>query len=416
MALNVLILAETIDVDTSSAGKANLALIASLVDESIAVRVFHYSHKEVLISGAETILIQENKKDFYYWLSRSQRILQRITKINFSKLLEARFGFSLTFKNDVNSMVVALNKEAPAAYDFILTLSKGSSYRTHAALLKLPQWHSKWLAYIHDPYPFNWYPEPYNWKEAGSIQKELFFKIVAQTAMWLGYPSEHLRVWMGQFDLNFKEKGVLLPHQITHRISKKTLPAFFNSNDFNVLHAGNLLEQRNPFYLIKAWTVFLEARPNARNCSQLLLIGPGNFHEPKLSELCITEETIYRYSGFMDYDVVLELERQSSVNIVLEAEADISPFLPAKFPNLIMTNRPLLHLGPKKSEVRRLLGFDYSYVAEVQDIQAIANQLILLFDSWIAGELHIQSYSADLKYYLSSAYLKETLNHLITKH
>ncbi|MGO4913017.1 hypothetical protein [Leeuwenhoekiella sp. W20_SRS_FM14] len=414
--MKILILAETIDIDTSSAGKANFAMITSLVAENVTLKVYHYSHNDVQIPGEETILIQENRKDFYYWLSRGQRVLQRISTLNFSKKLERIFGFSFTFKNDVNSIVAALIRERPAAYDLIITLSKGSSYRTHAALLKLPQWHSKWLAYIHDPYPFNWYPKPYNWKEAGSLQKEFFFKEVANSATWLGYPSEHLRVWMGQFDLNFNEKGVLLPHQITHRILRKTLPDFFNSNDFNVLHAGNLLEQRNPFYLIKAWGLFLEARPNARNCSHLLLIGPGNFHEPKLSELCSMEETIYRYSGFMDYDVVLELERQSNVNIVLEAEADISPFLPAKFPNLIMTDRPLLHLGPKKSEVRRLLGSNYSYVAELHDIQTMANQLILLFDRWISGELHIQSYSADLKYYLSSAYLKETLNHLITKH
>ena len=414
--MKILILAETIDVDTSSAGKANFAMITSLVAENVALKIYHYSHKDVQIPGVETILIQEIKKDLYYWLSRAQRVLQRITKINFSKILEARFGFSFTFKNDVYSMVAVLRKEVPSSYDVILSLSKGSSYRTHAALLKLPHWHSKWLAYIHDPYPFNWYPYPYKWVEAGSIQKELFFKEVAQSARWVGYPSDLLKEWMGQFDLNFKEKGVLLPHQITHRISKKTLPDFFNPNDFNVLHAGNLLEQRNPFYLIKAWCVFLEARPNARNCSQLLLIGPGNFHEPKLSELCESEETTYRYSGFMDYDVVLELERQSSVNIVLEAEADISPFLPAKFPNLIMTNRRLLHLGPKKSEVRRLLGADYSYVAEIQDIQAISSQLTVLFDSWIDGKLYTQLYSADLKYYLSSAYLKETLNQLIIKH
>ena len=176
MALNVLILAETIDVDTSSAGKANFAMITSLLAENVILKVYHYSHKEVHIPGIKTILIQENKKDFYYWLSRAQRIFQRNTKINFSKLLEARFGFSFTFKNDVNSMVAVLQKEVPSSYDVVLCLSKGSSFRTHAALLKLPQYHRKWMAYVHGPYPFNWYPNPYNWKEAGSLQKEHFFK------------------------------------------------------------------------------------------------------------------------------------------------------------------------------------------------------------------------------------------------
>ena len=152
--MKLLILAETIDVTSSSAGKANYALVRALLSAGFEITVYHYSHKEIHLPGVQAVLIQEKKTDINYWLSRGQRVLQRITKKNFSKLLENRLGFSFTFFNDVNSMVAVLKPLPVEDYDLVFTLSKGASYRTHTALLKLPQWHAKWLAYIHDPFGF----------------------------------------------------------------------------------------------------------------------------------------------------------------------------------------------------------------------------------------------------------------------
>ena len=51
------------------------------------------------------------------------------------------------------------------------------------------------------------------------------------------------------------------------------------------MHAGNLLEQRNPFPLINAYRKFLEFNPEAKNDSQLLFVGPAQFHEHELKLL-----------------------------------------------------------------------------------------------------------------------------------
>ena len=412
--MRILVLAETLDLKGSSAGKANYALIKSLLTAGFEITVYHYSYKEINLSGVEPILIQERKTDLNYWLSSGQRVLQRITKQNFSKSLEQGFGFSFTFFNDVNSMVSALKPLRVADYDIVLTLSKGASYRTHAALLKLPEWHTQWLAYIHDPYPFHWYPKPYDWLQPGSIQKEAFFKKVAQKAKWLGYPSQCLQDWMGTFDASFQTKGVVLPHQASEAgVVEKAFLEFFDLDQFNILHAGNLLKQRNPFPLIQAWNLFLAQRPETKVHAKLLLIGPGAYHEPELSKICSGTETIYRYSGSMDYEQVRLLEQQSAVNIVLEAAAEVSPFLPAKFPNLVQANRPVLHLGPKHSEVRRLLGENYPFVAEADDVNLIAFRLKELYDQW--KNHTVFNLDVKLHNYFSPSYLRATLIELISK-
>ncbi|UBZ11211.1 UDP-glycosyltransferase [Leeuwenhoekiella palythoae] len=411
--MKLLVLAETLDITDSSAGKANHAFIQSLLTAGFEITVYHYSYKAIFLPGVKSILVQERKTDLNYWLSRGQRILQRLANRNFSKSLEQGFGFSFTFFNDVNSMVTALKPLKVADYDIVFTLSKGASYRTHAAVLKQPQWHAKWLAYIHDPYPFHWYPKPYDWLQPGSVQKEAFFKKVAQKAEWLGYPSQCLRDWMGTFDANFKTKGIVLPHQASEAVFvEKVFPEFFDPDHFNVLHAGNLLKQRDPFPLIQAWNLFLAQHPGAQAHAKLLLIGPGAYHEPELSKICNETASIYRYNGSMDYEQVRLLEQQSAVNIVLEAAAEVSPFLPAKFPNLVQANRPVLHLGPKHSEVRQLLGENYPFIAEADDVNSICKLFVRLYDIWKETGAAKYPFPKNLNEYFDPIYLKEVLTRL----
>ncbi|WP_051907881.1 glycosyltransferase family 1 protein [Flavimarina sp. Hel_I_48] len=410
----ILVLAETINEESSSAGKANNAFIKALKKSGFSVKTYHFSHLLVTISEVETILISEKKIDLYYFLSRMQRVLQRFTGKNWSKPLENRFGFSFTFKNDVNSMVSALRKENPEDYGMVITLSKGASYRAHAAILKLHDWHKKWLAYLHDPYPFHWYPSPYDWVEAGHKQKELFFIEIAQKARWLGYPSLLLADWMGQFHDNFKEKAVILPHQVSERKNDtEKLPRYFKPENFTVLHAGNLLKQRDPFPLIEAWQLFLRQHPEAEGNAQLLFLGPATFHEPGLTEVCGNIPSIYKSDGYVDYATVSALEKNSSANIIMEAVSNISPFLPAKFPGLVKANRKIFHLGPKNSESRQLLGVNYPFIAEADDVEEIAEILGKLFIFWNEDPQNLKLGREDLEGYFSFESLGKKVKDLL---
>jgi hypothetical protein len=413
---SILVLAETIDEEGSSAGKANNSFVKALYQSGFIVKIYHFSHLLVNISKMETILISEKKTDINYILSRTQRVFQRFTGRNWSKTLENWFGFSFTFKNDLNSMVSALRKEKPVDYDLIITLSKGASYRTHGALLKLPEWHGKWLAYVHDPYPFHWYPPPYKWFEAGYKQKERFFVTVAEKAEWLGYPSQLLADWMGQFRNSFKEKSVILPHQILdYKTNSENLPDYFKTGKFTVLHAGNLLGQRDPFPLLAAWQVFIQQNPGAVQDAQLLLLGPAAHHEPELSKFCAPLTNVYKSDGYVNHREVKAMEHAASVNIVLEAVSEVSPFLPAKFPGLVRANRKILHLGPKNSESRRLLGENHHFAAEADNVEKIAELLGELFNIWKENPEQLKLNRTDLEAYFSPETLGQHIEKLLNR-
>ena len=212
MIKNILIVVDSIDVDDSSGSKANVAFIQNLHVIGHTITVLHYTRKEIHLENISCYSIPEKKWNLLYLLSRAQRLFTRYTKLNINPFIESLFGFSFTFFNDTNSIIKELKKEIFNP-DLVLTLSKGASFRPHYALLKLPELHFKWMAYVHDPYPFHYYPRPYNWVEPGFQKKEDFFRAVSEKARYSAFPSVLLKEWMGSYFQDFLNTGLIIPHQ-----------------------------------------------------------------------------------------------------------------------------------------------------------------------------------------------------------
>ena len=409
--MRILVVTESLNIEENSAAKVNFAMVENLVKAGFEVKVYHYSYKEIPIALAESILIKENKFSIWYLLSRIQRTIQVLFKINFNNLIEPYLGFSFAHTSDTLSIVKTLKKDINFKPDLVLTLSKGGSFRPHRAILKLPHFHSKWMAYIHDPYPFHFYPRPYNWVEKAYYHKELLMKNVFSSAQYISYPSKILMEWMESYFESGKGKGIVIPHQIGDNTVAENFPENFDSSKFNLLHAGNLLKQRNPEFLLKGFLLFLEKNPIAELDAKLFFIGPNNQHR----DLFLNHENNFHIivKNHLDYLTVKLLEKNASVNIILEAVSEISPFLPGKFPNLIIANKPILALGPNFSEVKRLLGDDYQYWSEADDFEKIASLIEILYQLWKKDITNLELKRNDLKYYCSSEYLKDTLLNLI---
>lgn len=411
---NILVIAESIDVNATSGAKANVALINALLLCNYSVTVLHYTRKEIQLSQINCINIKENKKSLNYYLSRAQRVYQRVTKINISKRLENIFGHSFTFYNDSKSIANA-TKKYYNNHDLIITLSQGASFRPHHAMLRLPTLHSKWLAYVHDPYPFHLYPEPYNWVEAGYKQKECFFREVSESAKYSAFPSQLLKEWMGQFFPNFLKTGLVIPHQqlkidVLQDIGKYN--SLLREDTFTLLHAGNLMKQRPPFTLINAYKKFLEINPEAKTNSRLLLIGPASYHKKAIEEASKLLPQLELCLEGVPFKIVNTLQHQVSVNIILESDSAISPFLPGKFPHCVFANKPIFAISPIKSEIRRLLGEDYPYLALVGDEKEILNKIQLLYFKWKTNSCQ-QLNNNTLLEYLSVGYVKSKLEKII---
>ena len=302
-----------------------------------------------------------------------------------------------------------LEKQNLIDTDWILTLSQGGSFRPHHALLKMPELHRKWIAYIHDPYPMHWYPPPYTWKEAGYQMKQQFMEEVADKCQYAAFPSLYLKEWMGSHYKAYAEKGVVIPHQLSEYIERKK-PDFINLDNsfFNILHAGNFLQARQPEGLIIGFKKFMEKHPGAK--ARLIHVGPAPHYIQFLEEEAKGFDQIQVFCENKPFEEVAWLQEKASVNIIIEAKAEFSPFLPGKFPHCIASRKPILLLGPPKSESRRLLGESYSFYSEIDNAEYIAELLESLYLKWEKGTL-IMDYS-EIEKYLSSEYLKKVVESL----
>jgi hypothetical protein len=393
----------------------NVALIKNLSQSGYNPVVFHYSKKDVNFENIECYSIKENRRNLLFILSRIERYLRKYLHLNCNPFIERLFGFSFTLFNDRNSIIKALKLIKVEKYQLILTLSKGGSFRPHHALLKIPEFHDKWMAYIHDPYPMHLYPPPYAWKEPGYKKKENFMKEVFVKSTFLAFPSKLLKDWMGT-KLRIKmTKGIVIPHQIY--IQKQDIigfPEYFDIQKFNLLHAGNLLWGRNPLFLIKAFEEFLARNRNARNDARLIFLGNRNHYSQELWDFNAKLDEFYASEDYVAYNKVIAMQNHASVNIILEAKSEISPFLPGKFSHCVRANKPILILGPFKSECRRLLGNNYPYWSEIDDIENIRVRIEFLYDAW-KKEKNQYLNRKDIERYLSVRYLKENITQTLNK-
>jgi hypothetical protein len=409
----ILVVVESIDENDSSASKGRVALIYNLSKLGYNLKVLHYTKKDIKLKSIDCVCIPELKFTVNYFLSRLQRVFTRVTGIKLHLFFENLFGFSFTFYNDANSIKKSLIKESDFNPDLVLTLSKGSSFRPHFALLNLPKFHGKWMAYVHDPYPFHFYPRPYNWVEPGYRKKEQFFREVSEKAAYSAFPSLLLKEWMGSYFENFLKTGVVIPHQNSkYEVQNRAFSGYFDHSKFNLLHAGNLMQHRSPEGLTKGFNLFLKQHPEARKDSRLLLLGPASYHNQLLESYQKISPEIYIHNGNVAFDVVYHLQQHVSVNIILESKSEISPFLPGKFPHCVAANKPILVLGPYYSETRRLLGNDYPYWAEVDDAENIAKKIEMLYGIWLENKENLKLNRDDLIQYLGSEHLKIVLENL----
>jgi hypothetical protein len=275
----------------------------------------------------------------------------------------------------------------------------------------MPELHKKWIAYMHDPYPMHHYPKPFTWTEPGFVKKENFIREISKKAAFSAFPSKLLQEWMGNFYPEFLKSGFVIPHQIIE-ISTEGIefPDFFDPKGFNLLHAGNLLGARNPKDLVKAFIQFLENFPEAKLHSTLIFLGGNN--KRLLNEETMNLENIYVSREYVSFEQVFKMQQQTTINIILEAKAESSPFLPGKFPHCVQADKPILLLGPLKSEVRRLLGENYEYWAEIDDLGGITKSIETLYLQWRKSPETFRLNRQDLISYLSVPHLKEVMNEI----
>lgn len=398
--------------NNSSGGIANKILTQNILT------IFPES-KAIVGSGdfepTYNIIKTKRKITFYKLLATFQKVLTQVTKRDYHKILERIFGFSFNFYNDVILLYREVKKENLFDYNHIITLSQGASFRPHYMVLnKLKPFHHKWIANMHDPFPFHQYPRPYNWVIWNYKAQENLMNGIAQCASIVTFPSKELEGWMMSY--NEFNKTIIIPHQLDWTINT-TITAnneyseLLQVDEFNVLHVGTLLSERHIIDLLEVFLVFSQIHAKTK----LWFIGPiAEKHLPILEEYKKSSngkiDFINKRLAFQD---AIYLHKKADVNLIIEANAEISPFLPGKFPHCILANKPILSLSPYYSEVSNILGKEYPYLIEPTDQKKLDVALMQLFQYWKnpSTDDSVCNFN-EVKEYLSLSYLEKTLRGL----
>lgn len=279
-------------------------------------------------------------------------------------------------------------------FDLVVTLGSGLSFTPAYAMHKVNKnLYGKYLMFVHDPFPSNQYPPPYQKKSTFLYKKQaqLFGKALLKADM-ISFPSLRLLEWMDKFYPNINKKSIIQPHLgLTQNELKNILPAQKKrqlpklSNGINIVHTGTLLGPRNPLYLIKALKLLFNREPKAKDLFHLHIIGKMT---KEWDEEDLTADNVHINTHRYTYLESLEIQKKADVLLLLEAVSKVSPFMPGKLADYLVAKKPILALSPTKSETSRILGKDYSLLVQNGNVEGIYNKLLIIYKSYVNNTLH----------------------------
>jgi hypothetical protein len=278
--------------------------------------------------------------------------------------------------------------------DILFVRGAGQGFEPHLAMAGLGA-ATPWIANYHDPFPISLYPAPYRRHFfVMSRMQEKWNARIMRTADRVSFPSERLLRWMLSGKLgSLRRKGVVIPHiagevplaaQEPNGAKVELDPA-----RFLLIHAGTLLEPREPWGLFEAFRRFVAKEPARAASAELLLVGTVSRRhkaDPRWREIT-QSQGIRVVEDRISYPRAMRLLRRASVVVVLEADAGGSPFFPAKLTDYLLSRKPILALSPLNSVVSDILGTGYPYRATHSDTARIEEILEGFWASWRRGDL-----------------------------
>lgn len=382
----ILIVAENLEVNRTSSGLRS--------NKQILLYKRYFKNVEVLTSTDLNKFKQIDGVQYNYINTGdvTRGLISKIPKIKAIPVYLRGFNYkdNQIIKLYNQTIIEILNKEKK---DLVVVLSTGISHLCSFAMLKVDKnLYSKYLQFVHDPYPIRCFPEPYRSKKniVQDILKRKFQKVLNKADI-ISYPSLELKVWMEKYYGKKLSKKSIIQHHIG--LSKSEMRPILIENrkrttnlnkGLNITHTGTLIGHRNPKYLFKAFEKLIKEFPESKEIVYLNVIGRVTEY---WSDLKIPHQNINVVKERISYEESLNIQQKSDVLFTLEPIADISPMMPGKMADYFIFSKPILTLCSKKSENARLLGYDYPLTVTNGNIDEIYKALKLIYLSYLDSNL-----------------------------
>lgn len=251
------------------------------------------------------------------------------------------------------------------AVDVIITT--GPPHSMHLIGLELQKRFAvKWIADFRDPWTSIGYHKELKLSDKSAqkhkdLEKEVLTK--ADTILTTSFTTKQ----------EFAEITPQPIHVITNGYDIETIEKPALSTKFTISHIGSLLTKRNPRILWKALKEILKENKQFRNHFQLQLVG-------KVSSEII--DTIKEFKldmylnviGYVSHTEALKYQRSSQVLLLIEIDSyETIGIIPGKLFEYMAAERPILAIGPVKSDVERIIKdanagkyFNYDHLEEVK--------------------------------------------------
>lgn len=251
------------------------------------------------------------------------------------------------------------------AVDVIITT--GPPHSMHLIGLELQKRFAvKWIADFRDPWTSIGYHKELKLTDKSAqkhkdLEKEVLTK--ADTILTTSFTTKQ----------EFAEITTQPIHVITNGYDIETIEKPALSTKFTISHIGSLLTKRNPRILWKALKEILKENKQFRNDFQLQLVG-------KVSSEII--DTIKEFKldmylnviGYVSHTEALKYQRSSQVLLLIEIDSyETIGIIPGKLFEYMAAERPILAIGPVKSDVERIIKdtnagkyFNYDHLEEVK--------------------------------------------------
>lgn len=265
-------------------------------------------------------------------------------------------------------------------------ITSGPPHSLHLIGLQLKaELNIKWISDFRDPWTTIGYHKQLKLTKKSEQKHKALEKQVLNTADQIIVTST---VTKREFQ-NLTSKSIEV---ITNGYDREEVGKITLDSKFSIAHIGSLLSERNPKILWKVLGELIKENESFSNNFVLKFVGAVS--EDLLKELKrYGVENHYENVGYVSHKEAIEFQRQSQVLLLIEINSeDTKCIIPGKLFEYMASNRPILSLGPKGSDVERIIKEtntgDYFYYDEYN---LLKSTILNHYESYLNNTLQSQA-------------------------
>lgn len=272
-------------------------------------------------------------------------------------------------------------------------ITTGPPHSLHLIGLKLKQQIGvKWIADFRDPWTTIGYHKKLKLTQRSAKKHEQMERDVLATA-------DHIIVTSENTKKEFGSKTNQSIQVITNGYDTYHLPKAIKDDKFTLSHIGSLLSERNPKLLWHVLSELIAENEAFSHSFQLKLIGVVSDDVLHEIERYISKSHI-NVVGYVDHNEALMAQRTSQLLLLVEIDSeDTKAIIPGKLFEYMVSDTPILAIGPKDSDVERIIAATNTGTYFYYDVTSeLKSQILTYFEAYknnalVTQPIGLQPYS-----------------------